>query len=43
VVRGYLVPRQAQAASPERESLVVAGFERAMRDGRCEDAMRSLR
>lgn len=43
VVRGYLVPRQAQAANPERESLVVAGFERAVRGGRCEDAMWGLK
>ncbi|MBX3590559.1 MAG: copper resistance protein NlpE N-terminal domain-containing protein [Burkholderiaceae bacterium] len=40
IVRGYLVPRAAQAGSPEKEALVVVGFERAMRAGRCEDVVR---
>ena len=41
VVRGYLVP---QAGAPEgsgAEALVVAGFERAMRGGRCDDMLRA--
>ena len=40
IVRGYLVPRAVQAGSPEKEALVVVGFERAMRAGRCEDVVR---
>jgi len=40
VVRGYLVPRAPQAGSPGNEALVVVAFERAMRDGRCEDIVR---
>jgi copper homeostasis protein (lipoprotein) len=40
IVRGYLVPRAAQAGSPDKEALVVVGFERAMRAGRCEDVVR---
>lgn len=40
IVRGYLVPRAAQAGSREKEALVVVGFERAMRAGRCEDVVR---
>lgn len=43
IVHGYLVPRVAQPASPEKEALVVAAFERAMRDGRCEDVVRKSR
>jgi len=43
VVRGYLLPRQAQPTSPERESLVVTAFERATRGGRCNDAMPGVR
>jgi uncharacterized lipoprotein NlpE involved in copper resistance len=39
VVRGYLVPRVAPPGSPEKEALVVVAFERAMRDGRCEDVV----
>jgi len=37
VVRAYLVPHVAQAGRSGGEAVVVAAFERAMRDGRCED------
>ena len=40
VVRAYLVPRVAQPGNTEKEALVVVVFERAMRDGRCEDLVR---
>lgn len=40
IVQGYLVPRVAQPGDPEKEALVVVGFERAMRAGRCEDVVR---
>lgn len=43
IVQGYFVPGSAQSRGAPRESLVVAGFERAVRDGRCEDAIRSAR
>lgn len=40
IVHGYVVPLAAQAAAPGKEGLVVVSFERAMRDGRCEDIVR---
>lgn len=43
IVRGYLLPRLARSDSPGKEALVVTGFERAMRDGRCEDVLRKPR
>lgn len=43
IVRGYLLPRLARSDSPGKEALVVTGFERAMRDGRCEDVVRKPR
>lgn len=43
IVQAYLVPRVAQPDAPEKEALVVAAFERAMRDARCEDVVRKAR
>lgn len=40
IVRGYVVPLAAGPAAPAKEGLVVVAFERAMRDGRCEDVGR---
>lgn len=43
IVQGYLVPRVAPPDAPGNEALVVAAFERAMRDARCEDVVRKAR
>jgi hypothetical protein len=43
VVQGYLLPRGVQPDDAEKEALVVAVFERAMRDARCEDVVRKAR
>jgi len=43
VVQGYLLPRVVQPDDAEKEALVVAVFERAMRDARCEDVVRKAR
>ncbi len=43
IVRGYLQPRLVRPDSPGKEALVVTGFERVMREGRCEDVVRKPR
>jgi len=42
IVRGYVVPHVVPAGRSGGEAVVVAAFERAMRDGRCEDVARDV-